>query len=136
MSAYPCLTVLQCTVIAVRYLLISVRKIVCSSRSCSSNPVLVFTLKGIFMIHEIFLIVSTVCGLHLSKALPPPVLMTFLAGHHIFSSIPENISVYLFWISAKHLRSISSFPQNICATTGACFLLVRRCLMTPVGFII
>ncbi|HBB04177.1 TPA: hypothetical protein DCZ39_04775 [Patescibacteria group bacterium] len=84
---------------------------------------------------------SNVCGLHLSNALPHQVLMTFLAGHHIFNSMPAKLNSefrvqsselmdfflffsvfctlhstfrkYLFWISAKHLRSISAFPQNI-----------------------
>lgn len=123
-------------VIMLTCLLTSTRNFICSSVSCSSRPVLVLMLKGIFIIHAICCIVCNDCGLHLNNALPHQVLMTFLAGHHIFNSTPANISAYLFWISAKHLRSISAFPPNIWAMTGACALVVRRCLMTPGGLII
>ena len=89
--------------------------------------------------------------------------MTFLAGQPIFNSIHEKqnwgcriedveltifffntqrsmlnsqLVQYLVWISLKHLVSISSFAQNICAMTGDWSLSVNKCLITPVGLII
>ena len=136
-------------------LLAWMRKSICFFLSCSSRPILVLMLNGIFMIHESFFIIDSVVFLSFSNALHHPVFMTFLLEHHIFSSIPEKTNSefmvhglglfsdpltlnselfrYLVWISAKHFISISSFPQNICAITGDCFLSVKRCLITPGG---
>jgi len=79
---------------------------------------------------------SNVCVLSLNNALPHPVCMTFLAGHHILSSIHANIFPYFFWISAKHFINIFSSDQNICAITGDWFLSVNKCLMTHGGLMI
>lgn len=145
------------------YLLASTRNFICSSWSCSSIPVLVLILKGIFIIHESFFMVANVCFFSLSKALPPQVFITFLAGQPIFNSIHEKqnwgwrvedgeltiffftsqlstfnsqLPPYLAWMSVKHLINISSFAQNIWAMTGACSLLVKRCFTTPSGLMI
>gem|GEM_PF-6744772 len=115
------------------YLLTSMRNFICSFLSLSSRPILVLMLNGIFMIHESFCMIDSVVFLSFNNALPPQVFMTFLLEHHIFNSMPEKTFPYFFWISVKHFISIFSFAQNICAITGACFLSVKRCLMTPMG---
>jgi len=88
------------------------------------------------MIHESFFIVSNVCFLSLNSALHHQVCITFLAGHPIFNSMPENIFPYFFWISAKHFNNIFSSDQNICAITGDWSLSVNKCLITHGGLII
>lgn len=99
--------------------------------------------------------------LFFSNALPQPVFITFLAGHHIFNSIQENVELriqnselsdfflffsefcilhsafkkYFFSISLKHLvRNFSSDP-NICIVTCFWSLSVKRCFATPIGLI-
>lgn len=114
-------------------LLASTRNFICASVSCSSIPVLVLKLKGIEIVLRNCCSIFKVLSLSLSNALPHQVLMTFLAGQPILSSIPAKISAYFFSISAKHVVSISAFDQNIWTMTGACSLLVRRCLIRPVG---
>lgn len=133
-------------VIMLTYLLTSTRNFICSFKSLSSMPALVLILKGIFITHESLFMISNVCFLSFNNALPHQVFMTFLAGHHIFNSIPEKINFgfwildfgllrYLVCMSSKHFITIASLPQKICAITGDCFLSVRRCLITPSGLI-
>ena len=99
------------------------------------------------MIHESFFIVAKVDVLSFNNALPHHVFITFLAGHHMFNSIPAKLNFqfsifnfqwwkYLFWMSVKHFTNISSFAQKICAITGDWKVSVNKCLITHRGLII